>query len=296
MTGRRLVLSGAALFALLAVVAVASRAHKPGGGRSGGGAKVPPVLLEYLGVLALVVILVGGALMVFAFAEGRRRKALAGETGWRRSLVGVAFAMLALLAALQFVKHVHHHNGLRPLGAFGPTGGASTNGKSGSAAARVAAQQRTESDWLGAVVLGAILLGLAAAIASAAAFRRSHGDLLEEEAALAAALDAVLADTLEDLYAERDPRTAVINAYARMEETFAAYRAPREEAETSLEYVERVLDRLHVSGWAVRRLTLLFERAKFSSHEVDSTMKDDAIDILASLRGELEADEHEAVA
>jgi hypothetical protein len=169
-------------------------------------------------------------------------------------------------------------------------------GVTGSAAARAAAhRQQTESDWLGAVILGSILLGLAAAFASAAAYRRSHGSFLEEEAALAAALDAVLADTLQDLYAERDPRTAVINAYARMEETFAAYRVPRDEAETSLEYVERALDRLHVSGWAVRRLSLLFERAKFSSHEVGTAMKDDAIETLASVRGELEA-EREAAA
>jgi uncharacterized protein DUF4129 len=295
MTGRRLVLSGAGLMALLAVVAVASRAHKPGGGRSGGGAKVPPVLLEYLGVLALVIILVGGALAVFAFADNRRRKALAGETGRRRSLGGVAFGLLAVVLVLLLRRHAHGTTGIRPFGAFGPTGVAA-KGATGSAAARAAHQQQTESDWLGAVILGSILLGLAAAIASAAAYRRSHGTFLEEEAALAAALDAVLADTLADLYAERDPRTAVINAYARMEQTFAAYRVPRDEAETSLEYVERVLDRLNVSGWAVRRLTLLFERAKYSSHEVDSTMKDDAIETLASVRAELEADEHEAVA
>jgi hypothetical protein len=276
------------------VVAVASRAHKPGGGRSGGGAKVPPVLLEYLGVLAMVTILVGGAVAVFAMADNRRRKALAGETGWRRSLGGVAFGMLAVAVALLLTRHLHRNNGLRPTGALGPIPVA--KGATGSAAVRAAQRQQSgESDWLGAVILGSILLGLAAAIASAAAYRRSHGSFLEEEAALAAALDAVLADTLEDLYAERDPRTAVINAYARMEETFAAYRVPRDDAETSQEYVERALDRLNVSGWAVRRLTLLFERAKFSSHEVDSTMKDDAIDTLASVRSELEAD-YKAVA
>src|SRR5690349_8520732 len=267
MTGRRLVLSGAGLLALLVLVAVASRAHKPGGGTSGGGAKVPPVLLEYLGVLALVMILVGGAVAVFALADNRRRKAIAGETGWRRSLGGVAFAMLAVVVALLLTRHLHRNNALRPSGALGPIPVA--KGATGAAAAEAAARrQQTESDWLGAVILGSILLGLAAAIASAAAYRRSHGDFLEEEAALAAALDAVLADTLADLYAERDPRTAVINAYARMEQTFAAYRVPRDQAETSLEYVERALDHLHVSGWAVRRLTALFERAKFSSHEV----------------------------
>lgn len=292
MTGRRLLLSGAGLTALLVIVAVASRAHKPGGGTSGGGAKVPPILLEYLGVLAMVMILVGGAIAVFALADNRRKKAIAGKTGWRRSLGGIAFGMLAVVVALLLTRHLHRNNGLHPAGALGPV--PVSKGSTNSAALRAAREQRGESDWLGAVVLGSILLGLAAAIASAAAYRRSHGDFLEEEAALAAALDAVLADTLQDLYAERDPRTAVINAYARMEQTFAAYRVPRDEAETSLEYVERALDRLHVSGWAVRRLTLLFERAKFSSHEVDSTMKDDAIETLASVRAELEADRQAA--
>lgn len=293
MTGRRLLLSGAALTALLALVAVASRAHKPGGGTGGGGAKVPPVLLDYLGVLALVTIVLGGAVMVFAFADNRRRKALAGETGWRRSLSGVVFAMLALLVAVLLTRHAHHLTP-RPLGAFGPTG-TLQRGATGSAAkaARAARQQQTESRWLGAVILGSMVLGLVAAVGTAAVYRRRHGQTMHEEAALAAALDAVLADTLEDLYAERDPRAAVISAYARMEQTFAAYRVPRREAETPLEYLARVLDRLRVSSWAVRRLTLLFERAKFSSHEVDATMKEDAISILASLRAELEADEED---
>src|SRR5690348_11229595 len=289
MTGRRLLLSGAALTALLAVVAVASRAHKPGGGTSGGGAKVPPVLLDYLGVAALVTIVLGGAVMVFAFADNRRRKALAGETGWRRSLSGVVFAMLGLLVAVLLVRHAHHLTPRR----LGPTGTLQGATGSGGAASRGAGQQSHESSWLSAVILGSMLLGLLAAVGSAALYRRRHGRELHEEAALAAALDTVLADTLEDLYAERDPRAAVIGAYARMEETFAAYRVPREEAETPLEYLARVLDRLQVSSWAVRRLTLLFERAKFSSHEVDSTMKEDAIATLASLRAELEADEEE---
>jgi hypothetical protein len=288
MTGRRLLLSGAALTALLAVVAVASRAHKPGGGTSGGGAKVPPVLLDYLGVAALVTIVLGGAVMVFAFADQRRRKALAGETGWRRSLGGVVFGLAAVFVALLLVRDAHRLTP-RPLGPTGSMQGATGSG----AAGRAARQQQNESSWLGAVILGSMALGLVAAVGSAAIYRRRHGHEMHEEAALAAALDAVLADTLEDLYAERDPRAAVIGAYARMEETFAAYRVPREEAETPLEYLARVLDKLQVSSWAVRRLTLLFERAKFSSHEVDATMKEDAIATLASLRAELEADEED---
>lgn len=288
-------LSGAALTALLAVVAVASRAHKPGGGTSGGGAKVPPVLLDYLGVLALVSIVLGGAIAVFAMADNRRRKALAGETHWLRSAVSLVFVFGAVWLVLFFTRHLHHARVTGPQGAIGPVATVPKGPTGITARTRLGKPPAASDNWLGAAVLGSVLLGLAIAITTAVAFRRTHALELDEEAALAAALDAVLADTLEDLYAERDPRTAVINAYARMEETFAAYRVPRGEAETSQEYVQRALDRLDVSGWAVRRLTLLFERAKFSAHEVDSTMKDDAIDTLASVRAELEA-EHQAVA
>jgi hypothetical protein len=39
----------------------------------------------------------------------------------------------------------------------------------------------------------------------------------------------------------------------------------------------------------VRKVTQLFARAKFSPHEIDAGMKDEAIDALAGLRAELEA-------
>jgi hypothetical protein len=44
-----------------------------------------------------------------------------------------------------------------------------------------------------------------------------------------------------------------------------------------------------VSEHAVTRLTGLYERAKFSTHEIGGPMKDEAIDVLAALREELEA-------
>jgi hypothetical protein len=297
MTGRRLLLSGAALTALLAIVAVASRAHKPGGGTSGGGATVPPVVRDYLALAAIAMLALGGAVMTYALAESKRQKALAGEQrSWARTLGGIAFFSLAILSALVISRQFHKTNGGRPFGAFGPTGSLQPSANGGPPGARGATPQQKEADWLGLVVLGGAVAGLTVAIASAAAYRRRHGDLIDEEAALAAALDAVLADTLEDLYAEREPRAAVIGAYARMEQTFAAYRVPREPSETPLEYLARVLDSLQVSSWSVRRLTLLFERAKFSTHEVDATMKDDAIAALSGLRSELESRDHEAVA
>jgi len=49
-----------------------------------------------------------------------------------------------------------------------------------------------------------------------------------------------------------------------------------------------------VSSYAVRRLVQLFERAKFSPHDVGPSMKDDAIEALAGLRSELEVERMQA--
>ena len=102
------------------------------------------------------------------------------------------------------------------------------------------------------------------------------------------ALSDVLAETLDDLRAERDPRQAVIRAYSRMERTLAARGLPRGEAEAPLEYLGRVLDAVQASAHSVRRLTQLFQRARFSTHEIDTGMKEDAIEALSGLRAELE--------
>ena len=139
-----------------------------------------------------------------------------------------------------------------------------------------------------ALIVGLLLFTLVASLFAAIVWKRMRGDDWEREAALSAALDEVLADTLDDLHAERDPRRAVISAYARMEKTFAANRVERDPTETPREYVERALDRLGVSSASVRQLTKLYERAKFSRLEIDESMKADAIDALAGLRAELE--------
>jgi hypothetical protein len=110
------------------------------------------------------------------------------------------------------------------------------------------------------------------------------------QAELAAQLSAVLDDSLDDLLAERDPRKAVIATYARMETTLAGAGLPRAAAETPLEYLGRVLrELLQTSADAVARLTALFERAKFSTHEIDGGMKNEAIHALMDVRDELRA-------
>jgi hypothetical protein len=114
---------------------------------------------------------------------------------------------------------------------------------------------------------------------------RALGATLEDD--LATAVEA----TIEDLRTERDPRRAVIAAYAQMERVLASHGIPRREAEAPLEYLSRILGDLHVREGAVRSLTSLFEYAKFSPHEIDSGMKADAIEALIAVRDDLQREE-----
>ena len=82
-------------------------------------------------------------------------------------------------------------------------------------------------------------------------------------------------------------RRAIIAAYARMELALAADGLPRARSEAPMEFLERALGRLSVSADSVRRLTDLFEWAKFSHHEPEPGMKDEAIDALLAVRDEL---------
>jgi hypothetical protein len=286
---RKLVVSGIALTTLLALVAVASRAHRPGGGSGGGTVHAPTLIGDYLATLALIAIPIGGVLVVWAMTQRRRAKVLEGKTSWRRTLLALAVLAL-LLGAAVYVSD--RHGGLfrgRGTQPAAPTVPAAPSGKPSKQS-----KQKPESvhqphfRWLPVLVVGSVLVGLAISFGAAARQRRRHGTALHEQAALAAALDDVLADTLDDLRAERDPRRAVIRAYARMEKTFAAYGVPREEAEAPLEYLARVLDSISMSAFSVQRLTDLFERAKFSPHAIDTGMKDEAIEALAGVRAELE--------
>lgn len=110
------------------------------------------------------------------------------------------------------------------------------------------------------------------------------------------ALADVLAETLDDLRSERDPRRAVIAAYARMERALAASGLPRAAAEAPEEYLERVLAEVAVSPRSAGRLTSLFAWARFSGHDVRPEMKEEAIETLEHVQRDLAAEEAARVA
>jgi hypothetical protein len=139
--------------------------------------------------------------------------------------------------------------------------------------------------WLPIIVVGSLVAGIGGTM-GLLAMRRKQAELASIP--IQVSLAEVLSETLDDLRREADPRRAVIQAYARMERTLAARGLPRREFEAPVEYLTRVLDAVQASSHSIRRLTQLFQRARFSTHEIDAAMKEDAISALTGLRAELE--------
>jgi membrane protease YdiL (CAAX protease family) len=142
------------------------------------------------------------------------------------------------------------------------------------------------------LVIGAAAIAFAGLLLA----ERGRGRRLPGESLPSDELAGVLDETLDDLLAEPDPRRAVIAAYARMERAFAAHGVPRRQFEAPHEYLGRVLAEATGGGRGAARLTALFERARFSPHEVDSAMKNDAIEAIQALQAELAAAEAEEAA
>lgn len=139
-------------------------------------------------------------------------------------------------------------------------------------------------DWL---AFGLVLLLLVAVALAAWQRLRRRRVRRREERELQQALADVVADALDDLRTDADPRRAVIQAYARMERVLAVHRVPRHRHETPAEYLARVLAELEIREAAIRRLTDLYQVAKFSRHPVDESMRADALDSLAAIRQDL---------
>jgi hypothetical protein len=274
------------LIGMLAVVAVAASGHSPAGGASRPSTSTPHLVKDYMGTLALIMIPIGAFLIFWAaflrraYADVPLKKSplYPGQIA-PKPLVTVAFIFVILFLVVRFGHPTHN-----PL-----SGGAGAGGKSHTQKTQPAHKPyEPHFQWLPVFVIGSLVIGLAGAMAFLA-LRRRREEL--ERAPVRETLSEVLSETLDDLRSEPDPRKAVIGAYAKMERTLAARGFPRHESEAPLEYLGRILAIVEGSGHSARRLTKLFERARFSPHEIDQKMKDDAIESLVGLRAQLEADE-----
>jgi hypothetical protein len=91
----------------------------------------------------------------------------------------------------------------------------------------------------------------------------------------------VVRASIAALESERDPRRAILRAYAQMEQAFRNVEVARARDETASEFLERTTRRLPRSAGAAAELTALFEEARFSTHQLTHADREQA---LASLR------------
>jgi membrane protease YdiL (CAAX protease family) len=265
----------------LAVVALAAR-----GGVSAGapGSRRPAdALLDTVISLLIVALAVGIVAVVALFVLNRDVfRSLPEPLRRRRSSRRTIVAVLVFVLALSLlVRYAGQRTGELELPELRQPPAAETLQDEAASESRY----DPEFAWLPVlVVLALATAGVGAAWWSARARRRARGG---EPETFAEALDDVLAETLDDLRAEADPRRAVIAAYARLERLLGAYGVPRRPAEAPLEFLSRALVEAEVGPVAVERLTSLFERARFSQHEVGPEMKEEAIDALETVREDL---------
>jgi hypothetical protein len=101
-------------------------------------------------------------------------------------------------------------------------------------------------------------------------------------------LAAVVEDSLEDLRREPDARAAIIKIYRNFERVLAAAALPRRPWQTPVEFMAAVLGNAPLPPDPIRRLTGLFEVARFSRHPVGAAERESAWRSLIEIRAALD--------
>lgn len=287
MTRRRILPLVLVVTALLAVVGVVAhgRPLSSGGGR---GAGLPGAFWDYA-FTTLLVVEVLLAVVAFTALFYFRRETEERQPYARRTAKALVILFAVLLAVILIGRHVDLAHLLHPQQSgkaqSGQAGGG--HGKKHGTPKPASGPRHVHIRWDEL----AVVVGLLLVLGAVAARRSKLLPALPRHASAPEALAAALDESLDDLRADPDLRRAIVAAYARMEGALAAAGIPRRPAEAPLEYLERTLLSLDASAGAVRRLTELFEWARFSQHEPEPWMRDEAVDALVAVRDELRAPE-----
>ena len=275
------------VLALLVVVALASTASGPVAGEATGDARAPSrAFLDYAVTIGLVAVAAMTAALAYLLRPSGRWR----ETDARGPLhlPPLLIALTILVGGLVAIAYAFRGD-LRARPPAAPGVAERPSGVSDTAVAP--ASYEPQFRW--PVVVAAATLAVAAVVAVYVVRRRGRRRVASSPHELVTELRSMLDLALDDLRAEQDPRRAVIAAYARMERALAAFGYARRAFEAPFEYLARVGPTLAASVPAARtlvfELTHLFERAKFSPHEIDARMQDEAIHTLTQLRDELVA-------
>ena len=273
----RTAIAALAMVALLAVAAIATRGGNADSTAPPGTAAAATaghhVLIVAALVLAPILAIVGAAL--FMYAQIYRRRELDPELRRRRRMARIQAAILAAFCLVLLAYWLR--TGRNPIGFLhlpNLFGGAANAHGPGQRLHRSAAHGAvTSADWKVAVVVWIALV--AAAIVLVVRSRGRRRELAPF--VLSAEAEEVADSDLDALRRERNPRRAVIAAYAAMERRLARDGIPRGVHEAPMEYLGRVTLHGHEKVACVHRLTSLFQWAKFSHRPVDEDMRRRAI-------------------
>jgi hypothetical protein len=273
----RIAVTCVAAVALAAVVGLASSGAPWRTGGTAGRAHLPAIVGDILGVVLVMLVCTGGMLawLLAALKGAERRASRGGRSSLVTVLVGTTVAVVAIAATITLLGS----GGRRPPGPVAAVGG-----KTAGPAALKARDGGVNLDWLLLAAVGA--LGV---VVGALVVRRRLAQVDLEPADAPPGLVRAIADSIEDIERESDPRRAVIRAYARMEHGLGNAGLTRARYETPFEFVSRSLQRLSVSAASAHGLAELFERARFSLHPIDRAGKQAAIGALRDVQAELDA-------
>lgn len=285
-----------ALLLLLVVAAAAGAAGGPGtsGSISAGGLGVP----DWAGSIVVGFVAGAGGVLVYGLVAGLFR----GRRGRRRSvvkkwpwwywplMVGTAAAATALMVLLLELLARGKRRGAAPL-QLAPRLPVIRALPHGAAASSANQHVSWEPFAVGAAV--ALVAALAYVFLSRRRGRRGTfvKPLAEHEALQQRRREAVAAidESLDALWAEPDPRKAVIAAYARMDSWLARAGFARRASEAPFEHLDRVVGGLGATAAVGAALAGLFERAKFDRRPCGPDMKQSALGALTQLRDDLAA-------
>lgn len=282
--------AAAAMAVLLAVAAVATRGGGSGStappGSSTAAAAGHHAVIIAIVVLTPILAVLGGVLFVYAQISRLRERDAEAVTRIKRNRRRVAIAFAVFLAIEAYALR----SGRRPFGFLHLSnpfsgGGAHSHSIAPQRAAGSPHTAVTGTDWTAIVVIWALLL--AAGLILLVRLRAARGTLAP--VALPAENDETREPEVARLRRERNPRRAVIAAYAAMERLMARDGIPRGAHEAPMEYLGRVTLRGHHGVAAVHRITALFQRARFSGRPIDEEMRGRAIAAVEELEGDPEA-------
>jgi len=271
------------LVALLVVVSVAARSGDHGRAMPGG--SLASAAGQHAAVWVLLVIgpiagVLGLGVFLYSQVVRRRDPALAvmRRKARRRLLVFVAIAIALEIYYLRTghnpLSFLHIRNPLANVSPPPPAKGHPHAAAPGNGFATV--------DW---AIAGVTWLLIVAAVI--VVYRRMRRTEELEDGAAPLELEDDPPDTrLARLRAEKDPRRAVIGAYALMDRLMADRALGRRRSEAPVEY----LGRMTLAGYgritALGRLTRLYARARFSTHPVDTGMQAEAVDAVEAIAAE----------